>query len=132
MAEHLRWYVGPVDLIATVVDGREVVLSRGEAVSVSAEAAAGLDAQPDNWTDRDPRTPVTVAAVLAEVGTDAARAAEALAAERTRGSRARSTLVAALEEILTAYHADASPPTPEPEPAGQAEPEITEPTEGDA
>ena len=46
----VRTYIGPIDIIATVLlDGREVVVARGEPVTVSDEDAVRLDAQPDNW-----------------------------------------------------------------------------------
>ncbi len=44
-----RVYVGAVDGIETVLDGRVIVVERGQEVEVSVEQAKLLDAQPDNW-----------------------------------------------------------------------------------
>lgn len=38
-----RWYVGPVDEIVTVADGREHVVKRGDSIEVSTAAAERLD-----------------------------------------------------------------------------------------
>ena len=63
---HTRYYVGPVDEIATLLlDGREVVLTRGEAVADLSDAdAERLDAQPDNWAPTPQAQPRPTASQL--------------------------------------------------------------------
>jgi hypothetical protein len=51
-----RIYAGPIDAINTELDGVEMRVERGEAVTVSEETAAKLDDQPSNWVK--PRTEV--------------------------------------------------------------------------
>jgi hypothetical protein len=42
-------YIGPVDEIETVLDGRVYTVPRGGTVEVSPHAAKMLDRQPSNW-----------------------------------------------------------------------------------
>ena len=42
-------YVGPVDEIQTIADGRVYTVKRGDIIEVSPHAAKSLEAQPSNW-----------------------------------------------------------------------------------
>jgi hypothetical protein len=42
-------YVGPVDQIDTIVDGRTYTVKRGDVLEVSPYASRMLDLQPSNW-----------------------------------------------------------------------------------
>lgn len=47
-------YIGPVDEIETIADGRKYTVKRGETIEVSPFAGKSLDAQPSNWEQVKP------------------------------------------------------------------------------
>ena len=47
-------YVGPIDQIDTVADGRVYTVSRGDIIEVSPYAAEALRSQPSNWEEIKP------------------------------------------------------------------------------
>lgn len=71
------------------------------------DPGAGLLAQTGNFVEAD-MTAATVADVLAGVGDDPDLAAQALAAEQTKGERARKSLIDKLEAIVAAGKEDGS------------------------
>lgn len=64
-----------------------------------ADAIEANEQEPDELGDSVPDG--TIAEVLAWVDSDRDRAAQALAAEQAKGDKARSTLVADLEKVVT-------------------------------
>jgi protein involved in polysaccharide export with SLBB domain len=42
-------YVGPIDEIQTIADGRVYTLKRGDTIEVSPYAAEAFNKQPSNW-----------------------------------------------------------------------------------
>jgi hypothetical protein len=95
--------VRPVDrtvVLDIALDGRSERASHAEPAEVPVEVAQRLLASPQ-WESVGASTSGSskVKDILAEVGDDPAKAAEALAIERARGSGARVTLVRRLEVL---------------------------------
>lgn len=42
-------YIGPIDEIQTIADGRVYTVKRGDTIEVSPYAAKAFDLQPSNW-----------------------------------------------------------------------------------
>lgn len=95
------------DVIALTEHEAEHLLAAG-AIALYDGTVPTVDANQAPADNPDAPTSSRVQDILAWVGSDKARAAEALEAERAaKGDNARATLVGPLEELLTSPDADA-------------------------